>query len=414
VTDSRFASFRDPRAVGRRRAPARIALLVLGIVVWQLASAPARAAEEANLLRNPSAEEGTLVSPAAWDTTMSDMPTVRFAWDGQEAHGGGRSLYILNTSDVIPLWHNWSQSLLGVNELGGKELTLRAWVKTRAVTGKAYILLQAYRDTVFLEAAKAGIPRLQMRTQMNIKPADDPQLELGWARKQTSGDHPEWTPLEVHLYVPPSTNALFVRAGLLGVGEAWFDDLSLTAGPARPERPFPLGKNLLADPGFEGNLDDWDFSMPPVESVRIRADAVAHSGLQSCLIESQRRWQMEIWTHAFQVFNTRALSGKRVRLSGWYKSEGLKNTFACFSIYATGMYGAFHPVVSNAWSGTNDWTFASYETDIPANTYTVWARAVLNTGAGKVWFDDLKFEVLGDSPRPAAASPAKKKAPTTK
>jgi hypothetical protein len=411
VTCPRFAPFRTRRAAGRPRLSAWLALLGAGLAGGLLAVPPAHAADAENLLRNASAEAGTLVSPTGWDTTLSDLPTVRFAWDAETAHGGGRSLYVLNTSDVIPLWHNWSQTLLGVNELGGKELTLRAWVKTGTVTGKAYLLLQAYRDTVLLEAAKAGMPRLQKRQEMNIKPVDDPQLELGWSRKQISGDHPEWTPLEVRLYIPPSTNVVIVRGGLLGIGEAWFDDFSLTPGPARPERPFPLGKNLLADPGFEGNLDEWDFSMPPVEGLRIRADAVAHSGLQACLIESQRRWRMEMWSHVFQVFNTRTLSGKRVRLSGWYKAQDLKNTFACFSVYATGMYGTFHPVVSNAWSGTSDWTFATYEIDIPANTYTVWVRAVLNTGAGKVWFDDLKFEVLGDSPRPAATSSAKKKAP---
>jgi hypothetical protein len=410
VTRLRFEPFPTRRDAGRLRAAARLASCAAAFTLCLFSAGPARAVDGPNLLHNPSAEEGTLISPSAWDTTQSDLPTVRFAWDSQAAHDGSRSLYVINTSDVIPLWHNWSQTLLGVNELGGKELTLRVWVKTRAVTGKAYILLQAYRDTVLIESVKTGVPRLEKRMEMGYKPASDPQLEMGWARKQIAGDHPEWMPIEARLYIPPSTNVVIVRGGLLGVGEAWFDDFSLTAAPARPERAYPLGKNLLADPGFEGNLDEWDFSMPPVEGLRIRLDTVAHSGLQSCLIESQRRWQMEIWTHVFQVFNTRALSGKRVRLSGWYKSQDLKNTFACFSIYATGMYGAYRPVVNNAWSGTNDWTFASYEVDIPRDTYTVWARAVLNTGAGKVWFDDLKFEVLGDSP-PATSGAAKKKAP---
>lgn len=384
-----------------RRLPPIALLVAAAIAAWLSSPLSARAADlGGNLLNNASVEEGTLVSPAGWDTTASTLPTVRFQWDASTAHDGSRSLYVVNTSDVIPLWHNWSQTLLGANELGGKDLVLRVWTRTRQVGGKAYILLQAYRDTVLLESAKDGTPRLEKRREMGFKPADDPQIELGWARKQISGDHGEWTPLEVRLYIPPSTNVVIVRAGLLGLGEAWFDDFSLVAEPARPERPFPLGKNLLVDPGFEGNLDDWDFSMPPVEGLRIHLDSEAHSGLQSCLIESQRKWQMQIWTHAFQVFNTRMLSGKRVRLSGWYKTQDLEHTFACFSVVATGMYGGFRPVVANAWSGTNDWTFATYEIDIPKDTYTVWVRAVLNTGAGKVWFDDLKFEVLGDSPPP--------------
>ncbi|HEV8479340.1 MAG TPA: hypothetical protein VGR66_00985, partial [Candidatus Eisenbacteria bacterium] len=208
-----------------------------------LLAAPAAAAPlGTNLLANPSVEEGTLLSPTGWDSSITQVPTARFGWDQAEAHDGKRSLYIINTGNVIPVWFNWSQTLAGVNHLGGKELTLRAWVKTRNLSGKAYLLLQAYRDTVLIESMKQGVPRLRMRDLMHIKPADDPQLEMGWARKQISGNHDDWTPLEVKVFVPPSTNMVFVRGGIFGVGEVWFDDFSLTAGPATPEKPFAVGK----------------------------------------------------------------------------------------------------------------------------------------------------------------------------
>ncbi len=383
---------------GASRPGVGLAFVALLASTFALGSWPGSAAAQENLLKNPSAEDGTLLVPAAWDTTESGLPTVRFSWDKGIAHDGDRSLSIVSTSDVMPIWFNWSQSLPGVNRLGGKDLILRAWVQTRQMVGKAYILLQAYRDTVLVESLKDGIPRLEKRGQMGIKPVDDPQLEMGWARKQLSGDHPEWTLLETRLFIPPSTNVVIARAGILGIGEVRFDDFSLTAAPAQPDPPIPLGKNLLADPGFEGNLDQWDYSLAPVQGLRIRPDAVAHSGLQSCLIDCQGRSPFQMWSGVCQVFNTRALSGKRVRLSGWYKSQDLNSTYACLSVYATGMYGNFFPVVTGAWSGTHDWTFTSCEADIPLDSYTVWARAVINTGVGKVWFDDLKFEVLGDTP----------------
>lgn len=379
------------------RFPSRAALLVFALLVACLSASLAHAS--ANLLVNPSAEGGTLLAPMGWDSTVTQVPTARFAWDSEIAHDGKRSLYVINTSTVIPIWFNWSQTLSGVNQLGNKELTLRAWVKTRNLTGKAYLLLQAYRDTVLIDALKVGMPRLRMRNQMGIKPANDPQLEMGWARKQLSGNHEEWTPLEVKLYVPPSTNMVFVRGGIFGVGEVWFDDFSLTAGPPTPERSFPLGKNLLADPGFEGNLDDWELSMPPVEGLRVDVDGESpHSGAQSVRFESQRHPPFELYTHAFQVFNTRALSGKRVRLSGWLKLDKLDTSTAFLSVIATGFYGSFRPVISNGISGTQPWTFFTCECDIPRDTYTVWARAAFITAEGRVWFDDLKFEVLGDTP----------------
>lgn len=383
--------------------------LVLAGAIFALAfgAGPAPAAEEINLLANPSAEEGTLVSPSAWDTSQAGLPTVRFEWSTETAREGTHSLYVVNTSDVVPMWHNWSQTLAGINHWAGKELVFRGWLKTRSLTGKAYALLQAYRDTVMIESMKSGVPRLDKRWQMGIKPANDPQLEMGWARKYISGDHADWVPFETRLVIPPSTNLVLVRVGVLGVGEAWFDDLSLVAQSAPPQRPFPLAKNLLVDPGFEGNLDDWDFSMPPVEGLRIRLDATAHSGLQSCLIECQNRPPFQLWSHVFQVFNTRALSGKRVRMSGWFKLENLKNTFAALSVTSTGFYGSYRPMVSKSYSGTHDWAYDSVEVDIPRDTYTVWVRAVLNTGVGKVWFDDLKFEVLGDSPKETVGSAVK-------
>jgi hypothetical protein len=372
-------------------------LLVAGYSGRVAAAVPAPA-EGQNLLTNPSAEDGTLLAPTGWDSSLTQVPTARFGWDSQEAHDGKRSLYIINTGNVIPVWHNWSQTLAGVNDLGGKELTLRAWVKTRNLSGKAYLLLQAYRDTVLIEALKRGLPRNRVRELMHIKPADDPQLEMGWVRKQVSGDHDQWTPLEVKVYVPPSTNMVFVRGGIFGVGEVWFDDFSLTASTPAPEKPFPLARNLLVDPGFEDNLDSWELSLPPLEGLRVELDGqVTHSGTQSVRFESQRHPPFQLFSHVCQVFNTRALSGKRVRMSGWIKTDHLDAGSAFFSVVATGQYGSFRPVIPDGVSGTRDWTFQSYECDIPRDTYTVWARAAYTTSEGKVWFDDVKFEVLGDA-----------------
>ena len=36
--------------------------------------------------------------------------------------------------------------------------------------------------------------------------------------------------------------------------------------------------------------------------------------------------------------------------------------------------------------------------DVPKDTYTVWARAGSEAIPGICWWDDLKFEVLGDTP----------------
>ena len=138
----------------------RMALLVLAAAMVSLI--PAAWAEDSDLLRNASVEDGVLFTPTAWDTTEAGVPTVRFGWDKVTARSGDRSLYIYNTSDEVPLWHNWSQMYPGVNELGGKKITFRAWVKTGQMQGgRPYLVAQAFRDTVRIEAIRTGNSRIK-------------------------------------------------------------------------------------------------------------------------------------------------------------------------------------------------------------------------------------------------------------
>jgi hypothetical protein len=355
------------------------------------------AAETQQLIRNGSVEEGVLFTPTSWDTTDAGIPTIRFDWDETEARTGKRSIHIFNTSDAIPLWHNWSQNFPGVNELGGKEVVFSAWVKTSQLTGQAYLLAQAFRDTVTIEALKTGEPRHLKRTEMGYKPAEDPQVNLGWARLYIDEELPEWTRFEVSLYVPHSTNLLFVRAGILGVGEVWFDDFSLEVREATPEKPFPEGENLLANAGFEDGLQGWDFSLAPLLGTRVSLSGDAHTGNYSALLESQRKPPVQMITTVFQVLNTRELSGKRLRMTGWIKTEELANSKAYLRIFASGLYGDRRLIVSQAISGTTDWTYITLEREIPEETTVVLAHAGFSTDPGKVYVDDLTLEVVGDA-----------------
>jgi hypothetical protein len=268
--------------------------------------------------------------------------------------------------------------------------------------GRGYVMLQAYRDTVMNKARDEGTTRDEARVAMGYKFADDPQLELGWARQYFSAEHEEWTPLKVRLYIPPTTNLVLVRLGLYGSGQVWFDDAQLVALPPALA-PLPLGKNLLANAGFERPLDDWEFSMPPVVGAAITLDSTeVHSGRYSAAFVSPTRPPFSTYMNACQVFNARNLSGRRVRLSGWGKCEDLIDS-AYLNIYGTGLYGVGGNGGAEAIFGTTDWKFCSVEFDVPKDTYTVWARAGFLAGPGRVWWDDLKFEVLGDTPRPTAA-----------
>lgn len=357
-----------------------------------------------NLLGNPGFDEGGLFNPTDWDTTVAGVPTVLFYWDTQTKRGGTRSASVINAGDALPMWHNWNQMLLHAGRFAGKDLELTVWVRSEQMDGgRGYVMLQAYRDTVMNLARDEGITREQARLKMGFKYADDPQLETGWARQYFSSDVAEWTPMKVRLHVPPTTNLVVVRFGIYGSGQVWFDDAQLTMLPAATAA-LPVKKNLLANPGFERPLDEWEFSMPPTPGAFIvRDSAVTHGGRFSARMSSATKPGFQTYMNACQVFNARSLSGKRVRMSGWAKLEDVVDS-AYLSIYATGGYGVDGSLAGDALTGTRDWTFYSVEFDVPKDTYTVWARAGYSAGRGKVWWDDLTFEVLGPASKSATAT----------
>ena len=368
-------------------------------------SGRAKAAAGINLLDNPGFEDGGLFNPSAWDTTVAGVPTVLFYWDGETKRSGARAASLINAGDAMPVWHNWNQMLLHAGRFAGRDLELTVWVKSSQMDGgRGYVMLQAYRDTVMNLARDEGLTREQARLKMGFKYADDPQLELGWARKYFSADLEEWTPQTVRVHVPPTTNLIVVRCGIYGSGQVWFDDARLVAVPPAAAS-LPVGKNLLANAGFEQPLDDWEFSMPPTAGAFIVRDStVTHGGRWSARLSSATRPGFQTYMNACQVFNARQLSGKRVRMSGWAKLEDIIDS-AYLSVYATGLYGVEGSLAGDALTGTKDWTFYSVEFDVPRNTYTVWARAGYSAGPGRVWWDDLKFEVLGPASRTTAAKP---------
>jgi hypothetical protein len=66
-------------------------------------------------------------------------------------------------------------------------------------------------------------------------------------------------------------------------------------------------------------------------------------------------------------------------------------------LYAHTVHGVESAPVGPVFSGSEDWSQATLEMDMPADTYEVWAWFAFNgpAPAGYVWFDDLSLEVTG-------------------
>jgi hypothetical protein len=386
----------------------------LAALALAMAALPSHAAaipdSTANLLVNPGFEDslaGHPWMPTAWDTSQTDLPTVFFGRDTFLVRSGRYAVSVANTSTYVPAWHNWSQTVLVGPESWGKDLVFTAWTRSNGLRGRAYILLQAYRDTIGKMAKIWGMPRDPAGKRLRINKLDDPLLDLGWKRLYFDDPETDWVRRQVRVFVPPTTNVVYVRCGLLGTGQIIFDDASLTLETARPEPTVPVRTNLLADPGFEGDGHSWEYSMPPYAGQRIERDTVnAHSGKACIRFSSTDDGIAQARAGVCQVFG-HALAGKRLRLSAWVKTDSLRGGRAFIRIYCNSLTrGMVQSLPGKVFDLTTDWTPVSLELDAPADTYEVWAWLAYTVPAtGHVYYDDASLEVLGPAGAGTRESP---------
>lgn len=380
-----------------KRLFALAALLLTLVPTLALAATPARPAPK-NLLPNPGFEQGMPGHPwmpAAWDTSEAGLSTVFFGRDTFMVHSGHWCVNVANTSTVWPMSHNWSQTLLVGRETWGKTATFSVWTRSTGVEGRAYILVQAYVDTVTRMARIWGVDRNDARERMMIAPINDPSICTGWKRVTFEDGETPWVRREARIYVPAGTNVIFVRCGLLGTGQIRFDDASLTLGPTPPAPSYAVGAELLPDGSFEKGGLAYEWAIPPFLGAKLERDTtVARTGRTSMTCSDFRNGQVPARMGVTIPISCRGLNGKTVRIGGWFKGDSLI-TSAFAGLYydtPTGMKqsGAGVPL-----SGTFDWTESAITTVIPDDAYDAWAWFIVMAPAnGQAWIDDVSVVVM--------------------
>jgi len=401
----------------------RATLAVALLAVLALASIAPRGTEPAfaaprparTLLQNPDFERSLSNHswmPVGWDTSMADLPTVFFGRDSFLVHGGRWAINVANTSTAFPMAHNWNQTILVGPEAWGKTASFKVWTRSNGLEGRAYILIQAYRDTASKMGRIWGVEHDEALKRLGIGKLDDPILDLGWKRVSFDDPMTEWVEREAKTRVPPGTNVIFVRCGLVGTGQVLFDDASLALQPGATPPRHAKGENLFAEPGFEERGLAWDIAVPPYEGSRLIIDStVAHTGRKSVRVSDFWDGLVEAKIGVGQPFDARPLRGQRVRLSGWFKGDSLRS-IAYVKIYAHGLRsGVRQSPGAELLSETWDWKQLAIELDIPEDAELVWANLQAQAPArGTVWIDDTVFAVVG--PATTAENAARKaKAP---
>ena len=352
----------------------------------------------ANLLVNPGFEEGIKDHPwmpAGWDTSRAELQTVFFGRDTFAAHGGRYAISVASASALYPMAHNWSQMLIVDQEWWGKDLVFSVWTRSVGVEGRAYIKLDAYQDTLSKMARIWKVTRDDAAERLHIKAISDPIIDLAWKREFFTEPETDWVRREVRVYLPPTTNVIFVRCGVIGTGQLLLDDASLTLDAPLPAPGLALKSNLLVDPGFEGDGGDWEYSLPPYPDMRAERDStVAHSGRHSLRMTSPRSAMVQGKTGVCQVVCNRNLGGKRLRFSGYIKTDSLKSS-TFLKLHCHSITGERQAVSTEIITGTTDWVPTSVEIDAPLDTYSIWAWFMyIAPTPGKVYFDDARLEVV--------------------
>jgi hypothetical protein len=370
--------------------------------------ARAASAPSANRLENPGFEAGVPGHPwmpAGWDTSRAGLSSVFFGRDTLLAHSGQYAITVANVSDLWPFSHNWSQTVLVDSKDWGKDAVLTIWTRSTGVEGRAYVMLQAYRDTLTRVARERHIPRDSVATMMGIKPIDDPAFDLGWKRTAFNDEETGWVKREARVYIPPLTNVVIVRCGLMGTGQLMLDDASLTFEPALPAPPLTPGVNLLKDPSFEEGGLSWEFSVAPYRNTIGRVDTTkARTGHSSAYFKSGEMGYITVGSGACQVVCNRNLGGMHVRMTGWFKTDSLVST-AYTLIYFNTPTGVVSVPTKDRFSLTHDWTQATLEADAPKDTYSMWVWYEYNApAAGELHVDDCSLEVTG--PAKSGGKPA--------
>jgi len=126
--------------------------------------------------------------------------------------------------------------------------------------------------------------------------------------------------------------------------------------------------------------------------------SVTHNGHAAATIQSNSN-RIHGFGTMMQSCQPGKYLGKRVRMTGYIKSEDVKGwTGMWFRIDEAGSKKplSFDNMYDRHISGTTDWKKCEIILNVPDNASNL-AYGVLVSGKGKVWFDDIKFEIVDDN-----------------
>jgi hypothetical protein len=180
-------------------------------------------------------------------------------------------------------------------------------------------------------------------------------------------------------------------------------------------RSFTLGLILIALPmlAIAALPEGWMLAGSDRSSYTADRDtAVKHGASVSALLASTK--STTGFGTMMQMFDAADYTGKRMRFSGWVKSETVASWAGLWMrVDGNGSPSrtlAFDNMQSRGIKGTTDWTRYEVVLDVPDDAKAI-AFGILLDGEGKVWLSDVKFESVSLSVPTTGSSTEMRSAP---
>jgi RNA polymerase sigma factor (sigma-70 family) len=186
-------------------------------------------------------------------------------------------------------------------------------------------------------------------------------------------------------------------------GKLTQQDLDTIVGKLKEKKPVPgltsFGSGLPNRPrnlDFADETTGWGMAGSRPQNYESGVDRnIKRSGEGSAYLKSKLSESGAVFGTLMQTFNAEDYRNKRVRLSGYIKSEAVE-PWAGFWMRvddANGKVLSFDNMQSRPIWGTTDWQRYDVVLDVPENGFNI-AFGILLGGKGQVWFDELQFETV--------------------
>jgi RNA polymerase sigma factor (sigma-70 family) len=186
-------------------------------------------------------------------------------------------------------------------------------------------------------------------------------------------------------------------------GKLTQQDLDKIVSTLKEKKPVPgltsFGSELPNRPrnlDFADGTTGWNMAGSRPQNYESGIDRnVKHSGDDSAYLKSKLTERGGIFGTLMQMFNAEDYQSKRVRFSGYIKSEGVE-PWAGFWMRVDDVNGevlSFDNMQERPVYGTTDWQQYDVVLDVPENGFNI-ALGILLAGSGQLWLDALRLETV--------------------